>query len=78
MELRQIKREDNDDSCDPIYLSDMEFDDEWIMKKEEPCLLEDTLWQDIHKCFEVNDDGCSRKKEVQIYIKLTFSLLYCE
>ena len=25
MELRQIKREDNDDSCDPIYLSDMDL-----------------------------------------------------
>ena len=44
MELRQIEREDNDDSCDPIYLSDMEFDDEWITKKEKLCLLEDTLW----------------------------------
>ena len=78
MELRQIKREDNDDLWDPIYLSNMEFDDQCITKKEERYLLEDTLWQDIHKCFEVNDDRCSRKREVQIYIKLKFSLLYCE
>ena len=54
MELRQIKREENGDSYDPICLSDMESDDEWITKKEEPCLPEDTSWIDIHECFEVN------------------------
>ena len=28
LELRQIKREENGESYDPICLSDMEFDDE--------------------------------------------------
>ena len=42
LELRQIKREENGDSYDPICLSNMEFDDEWIIEKEEPYLLKDT------------------------------------
>lgn len=44
LELRQIKREENGNSCDPIFLLDMESDDEWITKKEELCLIEDNLW----------------------------------
>ncbi|XP_030931017.1 uncharacterized protein LOC115956884 [Quercus lobata] len=62
LELRQIKREENGDSYDPICLSDLESDDEWITEKEEPCLPEDTSWMDIHECFEVNEEGCSRKR----------------
>ena len=56
LELKQIKREENGDSYDPICLSDMESDDEWITEKEEPCLPEDTSWIDIHECFEVNEE----------------------
>uniref|UniRef100_A0A7N2LQ18 Uncharacterized protein n=1 Tax=Quercus lobata TaxID=97700 RepID=A0A7N2LQ18_QUELO len=41
----------------------MESDDEWITEKEEPCLPEDTSWMDIHECFEVNEEGCSRKRK---------------
>ena len=44
-------------------LSDMESDDKWIIEKgynmesdDEPCLLEDTSWMDIHECFEVNEE----------------------
>ena len=55
LELRHIKREENGDSYDPICLSDMEFDNEWITEKEEPCLPEDASWMDIHECFEVNE-----------------------
>ena len=66
LELRQIKREENGDSYDLICLSDMEFDDEWITEKEEPCLPKDTSWMDIHECFEVNEEGCSRKRKRSI------------
>ena len=51
-------------------LSDMESDDKWITEKgynmesdDEPCLLEDTSWMDIHECFEVNEEWCSRKRK---------------
>ena len=66
LELRQIKREENGDSYDPICLSNMESDDEWITEKEELCLPEDTSWMDIHECFEVNEEGCSRKRKRSI------------
>ena len=63
LELRQTKWEENGDSYDPICLSDMESDDEWITEKEKPCLPEDTSWMDIHECFEVKEEGCSRKRK---------------
>ena len=52
LELRQEKRQENGETYDPISLSDMEFDDEWITESEDPCLPQDTSWMDIHECFE--------------------------
>ncbi|KAG5562353.1 hypothetical protein RHGRI_005178 [Rhododendron griersonianum] len=61
LELRQKKREENGDPYDPICLSDMESDDEWITKREDPCLPLDPSWMDMNECFEVNEGETSRK-----------------
>lgn len=61
LEQRQEKRQERGETYDPIVLSDVESDDEWITEKEEPCLPEDTSWMDIHECFQ-DDEGVSSKK----------------
>ena len=38
LESRQKIREEKRETYDPICLSDMESDDEWITEREEPCL----------------------------------------
>ncbi|GMP33942.1 hypothetical protein CsSME_00007037 [Camellia sinensis var. sinensis] len=40
----------------------MESDDEWIIKKENPCLLEDHSRMDIQECFE-DDEGTTTSKK---------------
>ncbi|XP_028115745.1 uncharacterized protein LOC114313574 [Camellia sinensis] len=62
LELRQIKRQERGETCDPICLSDMESDDEWITEKEDPCLLEDHSWMDIQECFKDDEGATSSKK----------------
>lgn len=51
---------------DPICLSDMESDDEWITEKEDPALPLDNSWLDMNECFasEVGESSktSSRKK----------------
>ncbi|KAL6584924.1 hypothetical protein OROMI_004213 [Orobanche minor] len=59
LELRQRKRGDN---YDPICLSDMESDDEWITEVEEPCLAGDTSWMDVHECFGESSTSNKRKR----------------
>ncbi|XP_039123453.1 uncharacterized protein LOC120260074 [Dioscorea cayenensis subsp. rotundata] len=55
LELRQEKREKRGETYDPICLSDMEGDDEWITEVEDACLPQDNSWMDMNECFE--DDG---------------------
>ncbi|XP_055961848.1 uncharacterized protein LOC126681648 [Mercurialis annua] len=52
----QPKREKRGETYDPICLSDMESDDEWITEIEESCLLEDNSWMDVNECFD-DDEG---------------------
>ncbi|WOL10272.1 hypothetical protein Cni_G19026 [Canna indica] len=40
LESRQKIREEKGETYDPICLSDMESDDEWIIEREEPCLYD--------------------------------------
>ncbi|KAG5515997.1 hypothetical protein RHGRI_036889 [Rhododendron griersonianum] len=61
IERMQKKREENGDAYDPICLSDMESDDEWITEREDPCLPLDPSWMDMNECFEVNEGETSRK-----------------
>lgn len=62
---RDLKRKDKGDAYDPICLSDMESDDEWITEKEDPTLPKDTSWLDIHECFGVLEppEGSQRKRK---------------
>lgn len=60
LELRQEKRQQRGDAYDPICLSDMESNDEWISEKEDPVLPIDNSWMDIEECFK--DDGTVGRK----------------
>lgn len=59
LKICQRKRE-KDNSLDPICLSYMNFDDEWIAKKEDPLFENDTSWLDLGECFvDLPDVGAS-------------------
>lgn len=68
LDMRLQKRKERGETFDPICLSDMESDDEWITEKEDACLPEDISWMDIHECFK-EDVGTSarRRKRGKIY-----------
>ncbi|XP_026392735.1 uncharacterized protein LOC113288024 [Papaver somniferum] len=59
---RFTKRQEEGDSYDPICLSDMESDDEWITEKEDPTLERDPTWMDVHECFEITEAEANKKK----------------
>ncbi|KAL4561073.1 hypothetical protein LXL04_033235 [Taraxacum kok-saghyz] len=61
LNMRLEKRRERGETYDPICLSDMDSDDEWITEKEDACLLEDNSWMDVHECFRENE-GTSRSK----------------
>ncbi|CAK9176085.1 unnamed protein product [Ilex paraguariensis] len=60
--MRQLKRQEKNETYDPICLSDMESDDEWIIESEDPCLPEDNSWMDVHECFQLDESASSSKK----------------
>ncbi|XP_061358686.1 uncharacterized protein LOC133302887 [Gastrolobium bilobum] len=72
----QKQREEKGDTYDPICLSDLDSDEEWITEQEEPCLMDEESWKDVHECFNANegdqsprnlqDDRNDRGKEPQI------------
>jgi len=41
----------------------MESDDEWITKKEDPCLPNDISWMDIHESFSLEEWAPSNKSK---------------
>ncbi|KAI3963426.1 hypothetical protein MKW98_022848 [Papaver atlanticum] len=49
-------------SYDPICLSGMESDDEWITEKEDPTLKRDPTCMDVHECFQITEDEANKKK----------------
>ena len=61
LNMRLEKRRERGETYDPICLSDMDSDDEWITEKEDACLPEDNSWMDVHECFKENE-GTSRSK----------------
>jgi hypothetical protein len=63
LEMRQKSREEKGDTYDPICLSDMDSDDEWITEKEDACLSEDTTWMDLDACFELEQGTSGTKKK---------------
>lgn len=48
LDLRQEKRQERGETYDPICLSDLDSDDEWITEREDPCLPGDHSWMDGH------------------------------
>lgn len=63
LEMRLKKRQERGESYDPICLSDMESDDEWITEKEDPYLPEDTSWMDVHECFQADEDTNTNRRK---------------
>jgi len=63
LEMRQKVREEKRDTYDPICLSDMESDDEWITEKEDSCILNDVSWMDIHESIILKDEAPSNKRK---------------
>lgn len=63
LQARHQKRVQEGDAYDPISLSDMESDDEWITEKEGPSLPEDTTWMNVNECFEVEEGEYSKKRK---------------
>ncbi|KAK4255985.1 hypothetical protein QN277_008908 [Acacia crassicarpa] len=59
----QKQREEKGDTYDPICLSDLDSDEEWITEQEDPCLMEGEFWMDIHECFNVDEGDQSRKRK---------------
>ncbi|GAV85349.1 Dimer_Tnp_hAT domain-containing protein, partial [Cephalotus follicularis] len=61
LEMRHLKRQENGDSYDPIYLSNMESNVEWIKEKEDPSLpVDDSL---IHEYLELVKEASSIKQK---------------
>ena len=71
LDMRLQKRKEREETFDPICLSDMESDDEWITEKEDACLPEDISWMDVHECFK-EDEGVSgnKRKREKLYTHL--------
>ncbi|XP_028798861.1 uncharacterized protein LOC114754239 [Neltuma alba] len=63
LEMRQKIREEKGQTYDPICLSDIESDDEWITEKENPCLPVDGSWMDIHESFTLDEGAPSKKRK---------------
>ena len=69
LESRQKIKEEKRETYDPICLSDMESDDEWITEREEPCLSDleleegDKSWMDVQECFNIEEGAPNRKRK---------------
>ncbi|KAI3859709.1 hypothetical protein MKX03_031223 [Papaver bracteatum] len=58
---RFTKRKEQGDSYDPICLSDMESDDEWITEKDDP------TWMDVHYTMKLaQGKGSSKGKDITV------------
>jgi len=67
LEMRQKDREEKWDTYDPICLSDIESNDEWITENESLCLPKDVSWMDIHESFTLEEGAPSKKRKRGIY-----------
>ncbi|KAL5551082.1 hypothetical protein UlMin_001258 [Ulmus minor] len=63
LEARHKKRILENELYDPICLSDLESDDEWITEKEDPVLPVDNSWMNVSECFEVEEGESSKKRK---------------
>ena len=60
--MRQKDKKEKRDTYDPICLSNIESDDEWIAEKEDPCLPNDVSWMDILESFTLEEGAPSKKR----------------
>ncbi|KAI3958563.1 hypothetical protein MKW92_034716 [Papaver armeniacum] len=60
------KRNEQGDSYDPICLSDMESDDEWITEKDGASLQPDPTWMDVHDSRLVEENEIDEVEEDEI------------
>ncbi|XP_077243141.1 uncharacterized protein LOC143883709 [Tasmannia lanceolata] len=60
--MRNLKRQQRGETYDPICLSDMESDDEWITEENPTSLSEDFSWLDIQQCFNVEEGNPKLRK----------------
>ena len=64
------------ESYDPISLSDMESNNDWITEREDAVLPKEMAWMNVNECFEIQEGESSRKKEVtNTKYKLCFILI---
>ncbi|KAL5544677.1 hypothetical protein UlMin_008461 [Ulmus minor] len=63
LEARHKKRILENELYDPICLSDLESDDEWITEKEDPVLPVDNSWMNVSECFKVEEGESSKKRK---------------
>ncbi|KAI3877771.1 hypothetical protein MKX03_019211 [Papaver bracteatum] len=59
---RFIKSKEQGDSYDPICLSDVESDDEWINEKDGASLQPNPTWMDAHDFFHITEAEANKKK----------------
>ncbi|XP_027338045.1 uncharacterized protein LOC113851979 [Abrus precatorius] len=74
LEMRQKCREEKGETYDPICLSNIESNDEWIVEKEDPCLPNDASWMDINECFTFEEGASSKKRKRGICADLELEL----
>ena len=71
--MRQKEREQKGDNYDPICLSDLESDDEWIAETEDPILDPTNVsWMDMHEAFEEGDASRKKRKRGNIKVLIIF------
>nr|XP_043623309.1 uncharacterized protein LOC122595077 [Erigeron canadensis] len=63
LETRLQKRKERGETYDPICLSDMESDDEWITEKENVCLPKDISWMHVQEFFQEDEETSSKKRK---------------
>lgn len=69
-EARHEKRQAKGELYDPVSLSDMESDNEWITESELPCLQNDCSWMDVQECFNEDEGPSDMKRRRGIYLSL--------
>ena len=70
LEARHKKRTLENELYDPICLSDLESDDEWITEKEDHVLPKDHTWMNVNECFEVEEGESSKKRKRGNYFNI--------
>ena len=63
LEARHQRRIIEGESYDPISLSDMESDDDWITERKDAVFPEEMTWMNVNEYFEIQEGESSRKRK---------------